>query len=290
MKATLAVRAALASLLVLGAAGCAQAADGAGKGSDDQFAFPGGDTVALRVEQVGGFVPPAYLASRIPMLTVYADGRVITEGPVTMIYPGPALPNIQVRRISSGDVQKLVDQAVKAGIGTKQDLGQPGVTDMPDTVITVHTADGDKKTTAYALNEEIRTDGLSADQVAARRKLLDLVKALTDLDTTLGKGAVGQSEPYQAKTVAGLASTYQANPDAGKQAEVAWPGPALPGKAFSEGLDLGCVAATGDQATAVLAAAAKANQLTPWTSGGKTYSVAIRPLLPDEADCAALAW
>ncbi|MDI1465323.1 hypothetical protein QEZ54_30585 [Catellatospora sp. KI3] len=280
----------LASLLVLGAAGCAQAADGASKGDGDQFTFPGGDTVALRVEYVGGFVPPSYLASRVPMLSVYADGRVITEGPVVMIYPGPALPNLQLRRISSGDVQKLVDRAVKAGVGDKADLGQPGVTDMPNTVITVHTAEGDKTTSAYALTEEITTNGLSADQVAARRKLLDLIKALTDLETTLGKSAVSTSEPYQAKVVAGLASTYQANADAGAQAEIAWPGPALPGKPFTEGMDLGCVAASGDQAAAVLTAAAKANQLTPWTSGGKTYSVAIRPLLPDEADCAALAW
>jgi hypothetical protein len=45
---------------------------------------------------------------------------------------------------------------------------------------------------------------------------------------------------------------------------------------------------TGDEAKAVLAAAAKANSLTPWTSGGKTWRVGLRPLLPDEHTCADL--
>ena len=32
-------------------------------------------------------------------------------------------------------------------------------------------------------------------------------------------------------------------------------------------------------------AATQANQLTPWTSGGRRYAIAFRPLLPDEATC-----
>jgi hypothetical protein len=31
--------------------------------------------------------------------------------------------------------------------------------------------------------------------------------------------------------------------------------------------------------------AAKANQLTPWTSQGSSYELAFRPLLPDEIAC-----
>ena len=40
---------------------------------------------------------------------------------------------------------------------------------------------------------------------------------------------------------------------------------------------------------AVLATAAKANAATPWTSGGRTWSLHLRPLLPDESGCADLA-
>jgi len=48
------------------------------------------------------------------------------------------------------------------------------------------------------------------------------------------------------------------------------------------------VVATGAQLDTVLAAVAKANQNTPWSSGGNTYSITFRPLLPDESGCADL--
>jgi hypothetical protein len=35
----------------------------------------------------------------------------------------------------------------------------------------------------------------------------------------------------------------------------------------------------------LLTAAQKANQLSPWTSGDMTYTVILRPLLPDESGC-----
>jgi hypothetical protein len=68
---------------------------------------------------------------------------------------------------------------------------------------------------------------------------------------------------------------------------VTWPGPALPGK--TTGPEIGCVTATGAQAAAVLAAAGKVTAITPWLSGGKRWTVALRPLLPDETGCADLS-
>jgi hypothetical protein len=294
MKASVAVRAALASLLLIGVTGCAQAADEPGQSpGGDALTFPSGDTVALRVAHSGGFVPVSLLASRIPMVTVYADGRVITEGAQIMIYPAPALPSIEERRIAVADVLTLVGRAQQAGVGSGVDLGQPNVTDMPDTVFTVYTATGEQKTSAYALTEEISTTGLSPEQIEARSKLLGLLKELTDLEATLGAGKVSAGEQYQPVTVAGIASTW--NPPSAADGlqpskEIAWPGPALPGKQFSEGLDLGCVAVTGDQVSKVMAAAATANVATPWASEGKLWHVSIRPLLPGEADCDALRW
>jgi hypothetical protein len=70
---------------------------------------------------------------------------------------------------------------------------------------------------------------------------------------------------------------------------VPWPGPALPGEPIGPLPDLGCVVATGDQATAVIAAARDANVLTPWLSPDDIrWSVTFRPLLPDESGCADL--
>ncbi|MEV4417289.1 hypothetical protein [Catellatospora sp. NPDC049609] len=254
------------------------------------MAFPGADTVALRIDYTGGFVPPAFNLTRLPAVSVYADGRVLTPGPQIMIYPPPALPNIQEQRISTGDVQKLVDLAVAAGVGKSGvDYGTPNVTDLPNTRFTVTTPDGVQHTEVYALTESMdNASGLTPAQQDARKKLLDLVKAVTDLQGTLGASAVGTSTQYVPKKVAGIASAWTA-PGDGTSAgpEVAWPGPALPGASLGEGLGLGCVVAE-QEAGAVLTAAAKASAITPWTSGGKSWTVGIRPLLPDETGCESL--
>jgi hypothetical protein len=42
---------------------------------------------------------------------------------------------------------------------------------------------------------------------------------------------------------------------------------------------------TGEDWPALAPTVRQANQLTPWTSGGRRFSVSFRPLLPDENDC-----
>ncbi|MFC0532516.1 hypothetical protein [Phytohabitans kaempferiae] len=248
------------------------------------------DAVAVRVDYTGGFLTPADNIARLPAVTVYGDGRAIVQGPTPAIYPGPALPNLQVLQLSAAEVDKLVDRAAAAGVGTATDLGQPPVADAPSTRFTVDTEAGPATTEVYALNEAADAgSGLTADQLAARRKLLDLLSAVSDLPTTLGK-ATGGEQPYQATALAAIATPYTA-PDAaiGKdQPAVAWPGPALPGTSAGKGLETGCVTVTGDDVAKVLAAAGKANAATPWTSGDRKWTVVLRPLLPDETDCADL--
>ena len=43
--------------------------------------------------------------------------------------------------------------------------------------------------------------------------------------------------------------------------------------------------ATGEEAAQALTVAEPATAITPWTSGGKRWTVGLRPLLPDESDC-----
>lgn len=241
------------------------------------------DEVVLRVTQTGGFVPASLIVSRLPMITVYGDGRVISEGPVTMIYPGPALPNVQERELSPGEVDALVERAIAAGVGGAPDVGEPGITDNPNTRFTL-TKDGQtKELEVYALPETI---GLTQAQIRNRKALTDLIESVTTAP------ASGDSTPYEPAAVAAIATPWVApGADAGvvSPEPVAWPGPALPGEAMgSADLGVGCVVAEGDQARAVLTAAAKANAATPWTSGGKKWSVTLRPLLPDETGCADL--
>jgi hypothetical protein len=278
---------AIAGPLLLLVAGCAQPVPPANGPADggSRDSLPA-DAVALRVAYTGGFAGSAMLATRLPFLTVYGDGRVITEGPHAAIYPGPALPNMQVRRIAAADVRRLVDRATAAGVGTAADFGRPPIMDAASTRFTALTDTGVKTTEVYALNEaDANASGLTEQQRSARAKLKGLLEALTDLPTTLG-GSISQSERYKPTAVAAAAAPWQ--PDrsgAGDQREMAWPGPALPGKPLRGGAIVNCVTVTGDALSPVLAAAEKADTATPWTSGGKRWKITFRPLLPDETDC-----
>jgi hypothetical protein len=269
-------------------AACAQALPDS-SGSSDQ----GGartnyapDEVVLRIEHVGGFVPVQVVATRLPLVSIYGDGRVITEGPQILIYPGPALPNVLERLISAPDLNRLVTMAVEAGVGSDTDYGTPGVADVPSTKFTVSTDEGVLTTEVMALDF---TEALSNEQIAARQKLIDLQAALTDLPATLGADAAGEEKAYEPKTLAAVTSPVFEPEDGLTQTEMTWPGPALPGDPLGDFGDLRCVAVTGADVATVLDAAAQANQLTPWVSESQQWFVTFRPLLPEESTCADLA-
>lgn len=276
----------LAATLVLLVAGCAAESNG---GTASGAGSYGPDDLVLRVDVSGGMVPVAMTVTEVPTLSVYGDGRVVTNGPMIEIYPSPALPNVQVQRISTADVAKLVDRAVDAGVGKQADFGMPNVADAPTTHIMVRTAAGEQVSDVPALG--IGEDSLNNSQRAARQRLQRLVEALTDLPSTLGKGAVSQSTAFPATGVAAVAVTWtEMGGDQGVKppAPVAWPGPALPGEAVPDRPGVHCVSATGEQATRILDAAAKANSRTPWTSAGASWQVTFRPFLPGESTCADL--
>jgi hypothetical protein len=246
------------------------------------------DEVVLRVEQIGGFVSVQSLVTRVPDLTVYADGRVIAPGPVIAIYPGPALPNIQVQTVTPQAVRALVGLAIAARVGAAVDFGQPRVSDGTSTRITVLTSAGKQVSTVYMLGMD---NGLTADQRAARAPLRDLLAKLGDLPGTLGADQVGPSSPYAPNALAAVDSPWVDVPGAGglTEPEQAWPGPPLPGdKIGPSGGNLSCVTVSGPQLATVLDAAQHANELTPWTWGGGRYRMQFRPLLPDESSCAEL--
>ncbi|CCG04738.1 hypothetical protein [Blastococcus saxobsidens] len=254
-------------------------------------------TVVLQVSEVGGFTTPALLAGRVPSVTVYSDGRVITDGPVPAIWPAPALPNLQLYQLDDGGVRELVEQALAAGVTETTDLGSPPLADVTSTRITVRTGGEIVTREVYALGigaPRLPDDGpaapaddgsgLTEEQMAARAELSALVDALRNPGEVLGAEWVTEPEPYVPEAVAALVSPYvDPAPDL-PQPEVAWPGPPLPGEPIAPGVT--CVTATGEQADAVLAAAADASGATPWTTDdGTRWSVVLRPLLPHESGC-----
>jgi hypothetical protein len=295
-------RAAIAGVaLVL--AGCAAPGAGAGPAPGGP---PAGTTTAgptagtgapvLQVRRFGGLLPPAYGLAAVPAITVWADGRVIGEGPEPAIGPGPALPNLLERRIPSAQVRDMVDRAVAAGATGHADLGRPGIADATTTRIAVTTPRGTAVRDVYALQEGVPApgspgpSGLTPEQGAARARLAAFVDRLTSGDQTPGAGPLaGEWRPHAADRVAAVAGPRVADPRLRGAEARPWPGPALPGTPVgTTGAD--CVLASGPQARAVLDAARTASAGTPWTTAdGREWQVLLRPLLPSESGCADLA-
>lgn len=276
------------SLLLLvtacGPQGEAANADGSGQPEGPHPA----DAVVFQMTSIGGFGMPSALASRIPSISVYGDGRVISEGPTILIHPGPALPNLQVHPIAPEAVSTLLESARAAGVDGAVDFGTPALADAPTTRFTVRGANGTEQIDVPALAEAGGdAPGLTADQQAARTRLRAFVASLTGDSGPLTPAKGDSAKPYVPTAVAGVAEPFT-NPENLGQPEVAWPGPALPGEPLGSGNGPGCVTVTGDALQTLLAAAAEATAASPWTSNGKSWVVQLRPLLPDETSCGDL--
>jgi hypothetical protein len=236
------------------------------------------DAVVLRVSHEGGFKPPV-AAKDLPLWTLYGDGRITTQGPVPAIFPGPALPNVVVARVSPATVDRIAREARAAGIGTVDDWGRPDVIDPPDTVFRLTDREGAAEARVYALDRATGPQpGLTAAQVAARKRLAEFHAHLTDLNGWLGAGTVSADEAYRPESVAVFAEPYRRRDDLpGEQEPRAWRGPDL--------VKGGCVVVTGAALERVLDDARRANELTPWTHDDTTWALGFRPLLPDERAC-----
>lgn len=243
------------------------------------------DALVLQVAQVGGFVPVQYLNGRLPLVSVYADGRMIVEGPVDARYPGPAWPNVQMLRLGRAEVQDLLTKALAAGVAETTDLGTPGITDVPSTRFTVVTDDRTYVREVYALAEYAGGgpgSGVTPAQEKARARLRGF------LDEVTGRGDTAGAEPYVPEAIAAVVTPWFPPDDLPAQAPKAWPGPPLPGDPLGAGTT--CVTARTESAQAVLAEAVSATATTPWTGAdGRRWSLLLRPLLPHESGCADLS-
>ena len=276
MTTTSTARAAGLLALALTLAACGGGGDAAAPSSSAAPLQPG---LVLQVARTGGFTTPDELAARLPLVSVYGDGRILTQGPQIEIWPAPALPNLQVQQVGEETVRDLVDAAVEAGVAGTGDLGEPPVADAPTTRFTLVTGGGTSVREVYAL-AETPEDSVTPEQAEARARLQGLVEELTS--------QTGPSEPYVPQTVAAVVQPYTGGDPELPQPDVAWPGPELPGTPLGAGLT--CVSATGQEGADVLAAAASANAQTPWVArDGSRWSVAFRPVLPHETGCTDLA-
>ena len=264
---------ALLPLLALAACGQATSADDDALGA----VAVAPDALVLQVVRAGGSLPAGAAFRTVPSVSVYADGRVVTEGAQIELWPPPALPSVQLGQLDADEVRRLVD-AGREVVDAQEDYGQPPVADAPTTAVVVQ--DGDRRGVAAAVAlEELSGEaappdggGVTQSQRAARERLRALVRQVQDA------AAAAPAHAYEGEGLAVLAEPYgEGRTEDLAPSELAWPGPALvPGT---------CAVVTGADAAEVRSTAASASVETRWTVGGQVLRLALRPLLPHERSC-----
>jgi hypothetical protein len=144
--------AALLAVAVLTAA-CVGGAGAAGPTPSPKPEDP--DKVIFRVSWEGGFVTPEMLLGRLPVIAVYADGRVITLGPVPAIFPGPFMPNLLQQTLSPEALEGLIQLARDKDLLKDVTYDFPGIADAADTVLEINVDGKSYRLSAYALAEAV---------------------------------------------------------------------------------------------------------------------------------------
>lgn len=257
--------AAAAALVVAGCGGTSSGGTGQPPPSGDA------DKVVVRVATRGGFAAETRQPGQLPDVSVFADGRVITQGPTTLEYPGPALPNLQEFRLTRDGLAALVGEARAAGLldDPPPDYGDAGITDQPTTTVTARVDGRTRQVEVYALHF---SDGLTPEQLQHRERLRQVIRLASDTEP---RGvAPGSTRRYEPEALAVIAQPFL--PDIETE-ERAWP---LGDLAGTE-----CAVFRGGDLVAVLDAARGAREDVRWLSGNENHRLVFRPLLPDERAC-----
>lgn len=212
-----------------------------------------GDALVLRTRTTGGIAGLGG-PGKMPDFSLYGNGRAITGGPHPMEY-----------HLTPQALRRLVTDAQKAGLATPRTADNPRVADAMYKVITL-VIGGRARTTKV-----IQGGGDPSDP--AVRFLPRLAPA-----NWARSDQSAPAKPYHPSRVAVLAGTAPAG-----GTPRAWPLKPLASHVRVGAAE--CTVLTGGDA-------AKAGRLTAsrteWRDHGTTYRVTLRPLLPDEHDCAAL--
>jgi hypothetical protein len=252
---------------------------------------PATNGLVLRVDTRGGFLAPVAAVTRVPQFSLFADGLVVVEGAQIEIYPGPATPPVFSMKVSEDGIRKIIEAARRAGLdGPDRTYRNPVAGDVGTTTFTfidkgkVHTI------SVAGLGFEPSDPSIPPDERKARSALQELDAKLGNLSAWLPSDSVSREQPFDYQRLAVIVSTQPPGEQLEQleQRELTWPLDrtiAELAKPVAGAPQVSCAVVGGEGLAKLRPLVGKANDLTPWKSGGRTFWLRFRPLLPDESGC-----
>lgn len=243
----------------------------------DGIQHPTGTTdVLLRMESGGGFVPMDFFATNAPSFTLYGDGTVVFRDPtISPPDPGDGLNRpvpFQTIRLDEEGIQALLADAIgRGGLGIAAGPYMGLGADLPTTIFTI-TADGRTKV--------VRVTPLSPDMHPQNAAIVAALAAFAERLDGFG-GSVAGEQAYVPPAFRGVLSSI----DRPLGPVIAWPWSDIKPTDFTAGENSILLLRTMTPAdVAKLDVKSIDGGLTGMTLqlDAKLYSLALRPLLPDE--------
>lgn len=235
-------------------------------------------------------IPPVDLFGVGPAVVIDGSGRLIVPGAVLAIYPGPLVSPLFARQVSDAGREAILGWAKELGLlSGKTDFtgGEEGAPPLAGGVTgRIELTVGGSLVTLSGLPDIAAPD----PEPGSPQAFGELWRRISSLPETLP----GELGPEVAYTPAGYAILVGPAPvpEGGITAGVAdWP-LEDPLETFGGPVANGtyrCGLVEGDEALALGAALAKANQLTQWTQDpatSATFGLTVRPIVAGENPCA----
>jgi hypothetical protein len=245
----------------------------------------GATDVVLRYEEGGGFVMPMFLATQVPHFTLYGDGTVIFRNPALEVPPAEgALMRqnpLRTARLDERQIQDILQYALTEGglAVARPNYPNDQVADASNTTFTLRAGGIEKKVDIYALGMDLQ----GGADAPARASFSRLAERLKDFDN----GGAIPTDVYEPERFRGVLIDNGgfAPPDTQP-----WPWKDLKPADFVAGLDADALPLPSRTMTDAELGELGLENIQGGVQGlsfngpgdGKTYSFALRPLLPDD--------
>jgi hypothetical protein len=233
--------------------------------------------VVLRVTETGGFVPIEYAMARVPLFTLYGDGRVIVVPDAAAKAQAGAgePPTIRETRLSEPEIQAVLRYALTdGGMGVAKARYDAMVMDLPTTLIELDVAGASKTVEVGGLAAEPQP-GPDAPALKALAAMVAQLRAIAT-DRTY--------EPVRSMAILAETEPGQAG------ARSPWPWASLDPSDFVQPGDADPIPfpkrlLTEAEAEALAMETATSSAVANLDGpDSRTYQVVLRPALPEEID------